>query len=150
MKGDDTASTLKFWDTSAVVPLLAEEPTREHLMSLLDQDPDVIIWWGTTVEIASALARREREGLVTADQVTSALAIAHQLADSWHEIVPSDSVRRTAERLLRTHPLRSADSLQLAAALVAADHNPENLQIVCLDARMSSAGRREGFTVLDS
>jgi predicted nucleic acid-binding protein len=150
MKGDDATSTLKFWDTSAVVPLLAEEPTREHLMSLLDQDPDVIIWWGTTVEIASALARREREGLVTADQVTSALAIAHQLADSWHEIVPSDSIRRTAERLLRTHPLRSSDSLQLAAALVAADHNPENLQIVCLDARMSSAGRREGFTVLES
>jgi predicted nucleic acid-binding protein len=150
MKGDDAASTLKFWDTSAVVPLLAEEPTREHLMSLLHQDPDVIIWWGTTVEIASALARRERDGLLTADEVTSALATAHQLADSWHEIVPSDSVRRTAERLLRTHPLRSADSLQLAAALVAADHNPENLQIVCLDARMSSAGRREGFTVLDS
>ena len=150
MKGDDTASTLKFWDTSAVVPLLAEEPMREHLISLLDQDPDVIIWWGTTVEIASALARRERDGLLTADEVTSALAIAHQLADSWHEIVPSDSVRRTAERLLRTHPLRCADSLQLAAALVAADHNPENLQIVCLDARMSSAGRREGFTVLES
>lgn len=140
---------MKFWDSSAVVPLLAEEPTRAHLLSLLDQDPDVIIWWETTVEIASALARRERDGLLTADQVTSALAIAHQLADSWHEIVPSDSVRRAAERLLRTHPLRCADSLQLAAALVAADHNPENLQIVCLDARMSSAGRREGFTVLD-
>jgi predicted nucleic acid-binding protein len=150
MRGDDAASTVKFWDTSAVVPLLAEEPTRAHFMSLLEQDPEVIIWWGTTVEIASALARRERDGLLTADEVTNALAIAHQLADSWHEIVPSDSVRRTAERLLRTHPLRSADSLQLAAALIAADHNPENLQIVCLDARMSSAGRREGFTVLDS
>ena len=97
-----------------------------------------------------ALARRERDGLLTADEVTNALAIAHQLTDSWHEIVPSDSVQRTAERLLRTHPLRSADSLQLAAALVAADHNPENLQIVCLDARMMSAGRREGFTVLGS
>jgi uncharacterized protein len=150
MKADDATSAVKFWDTSAIVALLAEEPTRAYLMSLLDQDPDVIIWWGTIVEIASALSRRERDGLLTADEVTSALATAHQLADGWHEIVPSDSVRRTAERLLRTHPLRSADSLQLAAALVAADHNPENLQIVCLDARMSSAGRREGFTLLES
>ena len=141
---------MKFWDTSAIVPLLADEPARANLMSLLEQDPEVIIWWGTTVEIASALARRERDGLLTADEVTAALAIAHRLADSWHEIVPSDSVRRTAERLLRTHSLRSADSLQLAAAVIAADHNPENLQIVCLDTRMSSAGRREGFTVLDS
>jgi predicted nucleic acid-binding protein len=150
MRGDDAAATVKFWDTSAVIPLLAEEASRAYLLSLLEQDPEVIIWWGTTVEIASALARRERDGLLTADEVASALAIAHQLTDSWHEIVPSDSVRRTAERLLRTHPLRSADSLQLAAALIAADHNPENLQIVCLDARMSSAARREGFTVLDS
>jgi uncharacterized protein len=141
---------VRFWDTSAVVPLLSEEPTRAQLLSLLEEDPEVIIWWGTTVEIASALARRERDGLLTADEVTNALAIAHQLTDSWHEIVPSDSIQRTAERLLRTHPLRSADSLQLAAALVAADHNPENLQIVCLDARMMSAGRREGFTVLGS
>jgi hypothetical protein len=58
-------------------------------------------------------------------------------------------VRRTAERLLRTHPLRAADSLQLAAALIAADHDPSNLEIVCLDARLTSAARREGFAVLD-
>lgn len=139
---------MKFWDTSAVIPLLADEPARTYLLDLLEQDPQVLIWWGTTVEIASALARRERDGLLSADEVTGALAVARQLADSWHEIVPSDALRRTAERLLRTHPLRAADSLQLAAALIAADHDPSNLQMVCLDSRLSSAGQREGFTVL--
>jgi uncharacterized protein len=58
-------------------------------------------------------------------------------------------VRRTAERLLRTHPLRAAGSLQLAAALIAADHNPTSLDIVCLDARLSRSARREGFTVIE-
>jgi hypothetical protein len=76
-------------------------------------------------------------------------ADSRQLADRWHEIVPSDAVRRAAERLLRVHPLRATDSLQLAAALIAADHDPTTLEIVCLDARLSSAARREGFTVLD-
>ena len=102
------------------------------------------------MEIASALARREREKLLTADQVEAALAAARQLADSWHEIVPSTSVRRTAERLLRVHALRAADSLQLAAALIAADHDPTTLEMVCLDARLATAARREGFTVLEA
>jgi predicted nucleic acid-binding protein len=148
-RADETASGMRFWDTSAVIPLLAYEPVRPRLLELLEQDPQVLIWWGTAVEIASALARREREQLLTADEVTDALVLAKQLAESWHEIVPSDAVRRTAERLLRTHPLRAADSLQLAAALIAADHDPGNLQVVCLDARLSAAARREGFTVVD-
>jgi uncharacterized protein len=140
---------MRFWDTSAVVPLLADEPARPRLLELLEQDPQVLIWWGTTVEIASALARREREQLLTADEVTAALVLARQLAETWHEIVPADAVRRTAERLLRTHPLRATDSLQLAAALIAADHDPGNLQLVCLDARLAAAARREGFAVVD-
>ena len=141
-------AAVKYWDTSAITPLLAEEPTREHLVNLLKEDADILAWWGTPVEIASALARREREGLLTADEVTRALAAAHTLAESWHEIVPSESVRRTAERVLRAHPLRAADSLQLAAALIASDHDPVSLEFVCLDVRLAGAARREGFIVI--
>jgi len=64
--------------------------------------------------------------------------------------VTSTSLRRTAERLLRTHPLRAADSLQLASALVAADHDPTTLEVVCLDARLATAARREGFKVINA
>jgi predicted nucleic acid-binding protein len=141
---------MKFWDASAVVPLLALEPARARLIEMLDEDPQVLIWWGTSVEIASALARCEREGSMTADEVSTAMVLARQLTDSWHEITPADAIRRTAERLLRRHALRAADSLQLAAALVAADHDPDYFPIVCLDARLTSAARREGFTVLDA
>ena len=141
---------MRFWDTSAVIPLLVDEPARERMLQLFEEDSQMLAWWGTPVEIASALARREREGILTADQVAGALVVARQIAESWHEIVPSDSVRRTAERLLRTHPLRSADSLQLAAALIAADHDPATLPMVCLDDRLTQAARREGFAVINT
>jgi len=121
---------MRFWDSSALLPLLVDEPARERLMALLEEDGEVLAWWGTPVEIASALARREREGLLTPDDVAAALDAARALAESWHEIVPSDAVRRTAERLLRTHPT--------------------SLELVCLDERLKSAARREGFTVLGS
>ena len=139
---------VKFWDASAVIPLLVEEPARERVLAILAADADMLAWWGTTVEIASAFARREREQRLSAEQVEQALAAARQLADSWHEIVPSASLRRIAERLLRLHSLRASDSLQLAAALTAADQDPATLEIVCLDERLARAARREGFRVL--
>ncbi len=139
---------MKFWDSSALLPLLIDEPARTRLLALLEEDAEVLAWWGTSVEITSALARREREALLSADEVSAALGTVRELAQSWHEIVPSDAVRRTAERLLRTHPLRAADALQLAALLIAANHDPSSLELVCLDERLTSAARREGFTVL--
>jgi uncharacterized protein len=139
---------MKFWDSSALLPLLVDEPSRERLLAILEEDSEVLAWWGTPVEIVSAVARREREGLLTADEVAAALAAARALAQGWHEIVPSEAVRRTAERLLRTHPLRGADALQLGAALIASDHDPGSLELVCMDERLKSAARREGFTVL--
>jgi predicted nucleic acid-binding protein len=139
---------MRFWDASAIAPLLVDDPSRESLLNLLDEDAGMVAWWGTPVEIASALARREREGLMTADEVAAALTTARALALNWHEVAASDPLRRSAERLLRVHPLRAADSLQLAAALVAANHDPPSIEFVCLDTRLAAAARREGFSVL--
>jgi predicted nucleic acid-binding protein len=139
---------MRFWDASAVIPLIADEPTREAMINHLEEDPQILLWWGTPVEVVSALARREREGQLSADDMASAVSALRQLTDSWHEIVPSEAVRRTAERLLRVHPLRAADSLQLAAAVTASDYNPSTIEFVCLDERLNAAARREGFTVI--
>jgi len=78
-KIDDAAATMRFWDASAIIPLLADEPARARLLELLDEDPQVLAWWGTLIEIASALARREREKLLSADQVTVALASSSKI-----------------------------------------------------------------------
>jgi hypothetical protein len=91
---------------------------RRTAITLLKEDEEMLAWWGTPVEIASALARRERERAMTADEVAVAMSLVKELSDGWHEIVPSPAVRVTAQRMLRVHPLRAADSLQLAAALI--------------------------------
>lgn len=140
---------MRFWDASALIALLADEPAREAMLRRLEEDSRMLVWWGTPVEIASALARREREGSLGPRDVEAVQVVVRELAQAWHEIVPSDVVRRTAERLLRTHPLRAADSLQLAAALIAAAHDPSTLPMVCLDERLAAAARREGFIVVD-
>jgi predicted nucleic acid-binding protein len=139
---------MQFWDASAIVPLIVEESATAPLFDRLEQDADMLVWWGTTVEVTSALSRLERTSGLSAAAVDTALKSLQLLAAAWSEIVPSDAVRHTAERLLRTHALRAADSLQLAAALVAADHDARTLALVCLDERLAAAARREGFSVV--
>jgi hypothetical protein len=41
-------------------------------------------------------------------------------------------------------------AFKLSAALIAANHDPATLDMVCLDSRLTAAARREGFTVIDS
>ena len=139
---------MRFWDSSAIVPLLGDEAPRDALLRLLDADAELLVWWGTPVECVSALARRERAGGYTPDDVTGALARLARLAEGWLEVLPVDPVRTVARRLLRTHPLRAADSLQLAAAIVAAGHDPASLDFVSLDERLADAAGREGFRVV--
>lgn len=140
---------MRYWDTSAVLPLIVDEPARQRLLTLYEEDPQLVTWWATAIEIASAVARREREGTITSDEADAALKSAKRLGAAWHEVVPSEMVRRTAERLLRLHNMRAADSLQLSAALIAANHDPTTLEMVCFDNRLTLAARREGFTVID-
>ena len=112
---------MRFWDASAIVPLLiAEAPTR-RLQAFAASDPDILVWWGSGVECASALARLERDATLDPRAAVLAFDRLKQLAAGWHEVDPSDIVRETATRLLRVHPLRAADALQLAAGFAVID-----------------------------
>jgi predicted nucleic acid-binding protein len=140
---------VKFWDASAIVPLLVAESTTRPIQTLARRDPDMLAWWGSRVECASAVARLERDALLDRKEAALAFDRLKQLADAWHEIEPSEILRENALRFLRVHPLRAADALQLAAAFVAAERRPSSLEIVTLDGRLADAARREGFELIE-
>lgn len=106
------------------------------------------VWWGTRIELCSAIARRQRAGELRAEESAQALAQAHALAAAWNEVLPSEPLRQAAERALRIHPLSAADSLQLAAALRLAEGHPGSIEFVCLDDRLADAAAREGFRIV--
>jgi predicted nucleic acid-binding protein len=115
---------------------------------LAEADEEIVAWWGSRLECISALSRRRREGLLPADVEIKARAVLSALAAAWSEVQPTEAVRLRAERLLMVHPLRAADALQLAAALVWAEESPQGVEFVCLDQRLKEAAQKEGFTVL--
>ena len=140
---------MKFWDASAIVPLLVEEVSSPALLELYRADPVMIAWWGSSVECASAIARLERAGALSLEAATESLARLDALSASWQEVLAVEPIKDLARRLLRVHDLRAADALQLAAALGASDQNPGSLEVVCLDSRLVAAAQREGLRLVE-
>jgi predicted nucleic acid-binding protein len=141
---------MRFWDASAIVPLLVSETSSRALQALAKQDSTMLVWWGSEVECASALARIERDSALDPRDAARVFERLRQLSGVWHEIEPSDVIRQAAIRFLRVHPLRAADALQLAAAYAAAEQRPASLDMITLDERLAIAARKEGFVVLDA
>lgn len=134
-----------FWDSSALVALLVTEPESPLRLGQLQADPRMAVWWGTPVEIESALQRRLREGSLDADAARLARDRLADLAAAWHEVNPTAAVRKLALRILRTHPLRTTDSLQLAAALSLEAAGLPGLTFACADQRLAAAAEIEGL-----
>ncbi len=138
---------MRFWDSSALLPLFLPERFTQRAEAWLDSDPRVTIWTLTRVEVLSAISRRRR----LEPEAVGLLQIARREVMrswlNWTEVTDLASVRRHAERIVETHSLRAADALQLGAALAAAEGDPSTLGFVTLDRRLAEAAEREGFPV---
>lgn len=139
---------MRYWDASALAPLVIAEPTSSRVRAWLEEDPQIATWVWTRVELISAVERRARRAEIDRSQRRAALDRFAALAELWDEVVDPLPVRRKAESLLARHPLRAADAAQLAAALLLAEEDPASLTFVCLDERLSIAAEREGLRVL--
>ena len=60
---------------------------------------------------------------------------------------PTESARDLAAALVQRHPLRAADAMQLAAALIGSNRQPRNRAFVCFDGRLAEAAVKEGLSV---
>lgn len=139
---------MRFWDTSALIPLIVSERGTRRAERWLRDDPDVVVWTLTRVELLSALARRRREEPQSARRLLSARREILTAWDRWSEVTAVERVRPHAERVVESHAIKAADALQIAAALVAAEDNPASLTFVTFDTNQAVAAEREGFHVL--
>ncbi len=139
---------MRFWDTSALVPLLILERGTPIVARWLRQDPVVIVWTLTRVELISALARHRREAPRDAAALIAAQHDLQEAWERWSEVTAVDVVRRQAERIVEIHPLKAADALQIGAALVAVQQNPALYEFVTLDEPQATTAEREGLRVL--
>ncbi len=138
---------MRYWDASALVPLIVAEPNTESSRKWLSDDRHIVTWAWTRTEIVSALERRVREGALSRPQRREALSRLMAFADTWDEVTDMLAVRSRACSLLARHPLRAADAGQLGAALLVREQIAEPLNFVCLDRRLALAAEQESLTV---
>ncbi|MCC7178978.1 MAG: type II toxin-antitoxin system VapC family toxin [Acidobacteria bacterium] len=139
---------MRFWDSSALVPLVLDEPASDEMRRLIREDGDAIVWMLSSVEVSSALARLERSSRGLDDLLSGVRRDALDRVRRCHAVTLVDAVRQRAERLVSVHAITAADALQLAAALVVSREQPETLEFVTLDKVLARAARLEGFPVV--
>jgi predicted nucleic acid-binding protein len=136
---------VNFWDTSALAPLLIRESDSDIREAELLAGGVITTWWGTRVELRSALERRRREGVLPELEYFGALERLRCLIAQSFIVEPSEFCLERAERLLALHSLRAADAMQLAAALLACREHTSEAGFHCADKRLGEAAGREGF-----
>jgi len=141
---------VRFWDSSAIVPLVCREVESSRCRAWLRADPVIVVWAFTAPEVVSALCRKRREGRLNQRIFVAAKARPHKIEQAWSEVVSYEAVRARARRLLETHPLSAADALQLAAALVMTEERPAGIEFVTFDTKLAEAANKEGFKLLPS
>ena len=139
---------MKYWDASALVPLLVIEPTSAELRRLLREDGHITTWHWTRTEVVAALERRARQQEHSRTQRRQTIGEFNSFADTWDEVAEIETIRSTAHAMLARHALKAADAGQLSSALIVQAQLNEPLSFVCLDNRLSDAAALEGLQVM--
>ena len=136
-----------FWDTSAIVPLCVRQDLSQDVRRLWRNTSRVVVWWGTSIEVRSAISRLHQGNFINAKGLQFALARLAAIRRKWAEIVPSEKVRQIAENLPDAYGLRALDSCQLATALVWCGEKPNGRIFVCDDEKLSVAAQKLGLII---
>ena len=138
---------MRYWDASALVPLVVSQPESGLAREWLAADDHIVTWVGTRTEIVSAIERLAREGRMDRRERRANLEAFGRLAADWDEVTDVLAVRSRALRLLARHPLRAADAGQLGAATLIQEQLAGSFSFMCLDRRLAVAAEQEGLRI---
>lgn len=137
---------MRYFDASALAKRYVREKGSAKVRRLLSSDVFVTSRL-STLEIASALMRRSREGSISnAERDRAFAALEADMASMlFVELTPEVGAR--ARTLLQRHPLRAGDAIQLASCLFLQEELGEEALFVVFDDRLAAAVRAEGVAV---
>lgn len=135
---------IAYFDTSAIIPLLVEEPGSSRAVRLWEQADRVVSLRIVYAEARAALAQARRTGRLTATATRAILPRLDELYHSIDRLDIDDGLVRRAGDLAEAHALRGYDALHLAGAerLMADD-----AVLVAGDGDLCAAARGLGLAV---
>lgn len=137
---------MRYFDASALVKRYVREAGSATVRRLLVSDTPATSRL-SEVEVASALERRTREAAFSPAERDRALAALDRDLPAIVLVELTPAISTTARTLLRRHPLRAGEAVQLASCLYLQDQMGESVAFVAFDERLVTAARQEGLTV---
>ncbi len=115
-------SGIRYYDTSAVLPLYLDEPATEAAHNALTRDAGQLVTSVLTlIEVRSGIARYGREGILNAFQIEAIFGrVQSDLERTPRRLELTLEVLAEAVRLFRMQtilPLRTLDTLHIASCL---------------------------------
>lgn len=137
-----------FLDTSALVKLYILEPGSERMRERVARADSMAVSVLAFAESHATFARRRREELLFATELEQ---IRAAFATDWEELVQvpvGAAVLKPVPSLCERYPLRGADAVQLASALLLREEGLE-VTFACSDGRLLGAAAAEGLAIFD-
>jgi predicted nucleic acid-binding protein len=141
-----------FLDSTAFVKLFVQEAGTDTVIRLMEatEDNRKLISAGTPLEVYAALKRRERCGEISNADGESARGILRLEAARMVQQPLNPAVLEAARQLLDRYELRSAEALQLGAAVVAREmFQGMEITFVSSDGRLLTSARMEHFPTIN-
>jgi len=138
---------LAYFDTSALVPLLIEEPATARCAAVWDRADPVVSSSLAYVEVHAALAQAVRLGRIAADARRRALDGFESVWMDVGRIAVSDGLIRDAAVLAAEHALRGYDAVHCATALAVAS---DDFVAVAGDRGLLRAWHALGIPIVDT
>lgn len=136
-----------YFDASALAKRYVREKGSAKVRRLLSSDVPATSRL-SAVEIASALMRRSREGALSGKNRDRALTVLDGDLSAMVVVELSPEIVTRARALLKRHPLRAGDAIQLASCLQLQEGlADEPVRFVAFDARLIAAARAEDVRV---
>ena len=134
---------MRFWDSSALVPLLSDEEKTDVVRALFQQDRNIVTAFITPVEVISAICRKAG---VNRDLRRSAMLRYAVLKANWTLVDDYEQLMISAHSIAAQRCLRTGDAIQLACAIRA--RPDKSLPFVSFDEELLEAAAAEGFPIL--
>lgn len=112
---------IAYFDTSSVVPLIISEPATQRCNQLWSTATRVVSVRLLYPEARAALAKAERMGRITRQQLIAAVTELDDLMSEVDHIEVTEELAYSAGELAQVHGLRGYDAVHLAAATSVAD-----------------------------
>lgn len=135
-----------YFDTSALVPLLVDEPGTAAAGAVWDDAERVVSVRLAYAEARAALAQAARLGRLSRAQHRGSVAALEVLAQQIELVDIDDELVRTAGDLAERHALRAYDAVHIGAALTV---NDQRFVFVAGNHALLSAAAAEGLATAD-